>query len=240
MADILPSSASGYDTQVGELETADGFVRTVTESGPVAVIKARRDSYRLVAGNFNSNIAGLDYKEVNGRATLTVNYDTTEAWNSLSVESPSLQELQAVDLVRDIKCAQYFATLTNDQVADVQAAWDARLPTSASWIYGQKALYGHMSHGQENYIETTYEFRQTRRINSSKMLRISMANPNTVQELPDLNSAMSRLVESLPEGEWLKKPTVILNAGKHGWTVTEIYQWAKQWSVIYGGTFTGL
>jgi Tfp pilus assembly protein PilN len=69
---------------------------------------------------------------------------------------------------------------------------------------------------------------------------VASANPNTVTALPRLSNALNKLIDSLPTGEWLKKPTTVQNAGRKGWTVTLTYQWAPQWSIIYGGTFTGL
>jgi hypothetical protein len=51
---------------------------------------------------------------------------------------------------------------------------------------------------------------------------------------------MSRLIDDLPKGEWLKKPTVVQSAGNGFFTVRVTYLWAKKWSVVYGGSETGL
>lgn len=241
MAEILPSTAAAYSTVIDETETPnDGVIRVVTHEGEVNAIDSLRLNYRAQAMLFTSGIASLLYRSSNGRGTLTVNYGRTSSTGSIDMFEDGVQELNAVDVVRDIKAAPYFEALSNAQMSYVQAAWDARL--GADHLVGDlsKSLYGHMSHGQESYIETAYEFRQAFQTTSTKRLKAATSNPNTVQELPDLSPTLSSLIDSLPDGEWLKKPTTVQYAGRNGWTVSLTYQWAPKWSVIYGGTFTGL
>jgi hypothetical protein len=104
----------------------------------------------------------------------------------------------------------------------------------------EQELFGHLVHGQETYIETAYEFRQTWVVESTKALKLASSNANTVQDLPPLGKTLENLIDSLPSGEWLKKPTTCRSLGKNGWEVTVTYQYAKKWSVIYGGSFTGV
>jgi hypothetical protein len=61
-----------------------------------------------------------------------------------------------------------------------------------------------------------------------------------VQDLPEMSSRLKNQIDALPTGEWLKKPTQVRYLGKEGTDVSLEYQWAPKWSVIYGGTFTGL
>lgn len=239
MSEILPNGTAAYYQEVEEVETPeDGIVRTVTETGEKASIDNRRTFYRSQALMFTSGISAIVYRSSNGRATLTVSYGRVAQQGE--VYDDQVQELSGVDVVRDIKCSPYFAELTNDQVTAVQLAWDERSGAVSTWSNLQKSLYGHMAHGQESYVETAYEFRQVFQTTSTSQIRKAASNPNTVQNLPSLSPALSNLIDELPSGEWLKKPTTVQYAGKRGWTVSQTYQWAPKWSVIYGGTFTGL
>lgn len=237
MAEVFPSSAAAYDISVDKfIMPNESETTTITETGTVAAIEERLAYYKASAGSFNTNIVSIAYKASNGRASITVEFERVDyEFGRLGV-----QELYAVDVVRDIKAAPYFKTLTNDEASAVQSAWEARSGIDSAWNELQKSLYGHMARGQESYIETAYEFRQTFQTSSNKRIKIATSDPNTVQELPKLTRTIDNLVDDMPDGEWLKKPTTVQYAGRKGWTVSATYQWAPKWSIIYGGTFTGL
>lgn len=236
MPEILPSTADGYDFSFSEVEVpGEGIVQTRTETGPAYIISARRVYWRSVADTLSAGVSSLAYNESLGRASLTISFDREDS----DTRNLGVQELYAADIIKDIKSAPYFSSLTNKEVSDVQAAWDNREGPSTSWTALQEKLYGHMAHGQESYVETVYEFRQTFQTSSTSRLQAASADPNTVQQLPTLNNTMANLINGLPSGEWLKKPVSVMYAGRKGWTVTVVYQWAKKWSAIYGGTFTG-
>lgn len=235
MAEVLPSAAAAYDHRVSELEIPDeGKSKVVTETGTIEALAVRRAYFRLEA--LNGEISSIAYEEFAGRASLTVNYER----ESDDISNYGIQEFAAVDVLRDIKCAQYFAGLTNAQAAEVQRYWDSRLDPDAAWSDLQKSLYGHMAHGQESYIETAYEFRQTFQTTSAKRIKAASSKPNKVTDLPGISPSLSKLIDGVPDGEWLQKPTTVQYAGRKGWTVTLTYHWAPKWSIIYGGTFTGL
>lgn len=238
MAEIITASgAVAYGTRIGVVEIPnEGLSSTLVEDGPASVMAVRLSYWRSVARGLNSGIASISSEESGGRTSITIAYER----ETDDIRNLGVQELDAVDVVRDIKSAPYFATLTNSQVAAVQSAWDNRQPLVSAWSDLQKKLYGHMSHGQESYMETAYTFRQTYQTTSTARLQIAASNPNTVQTLPTLTATLANLINALPAGEWLKKPASVQYAGRKGWTVTLSYQWAPKWSVIYGGTFTGL
>jgi len=241
MAEILPSTAAPYSTVIEEVETpSDGLIRTVTHEGEVNAIDALRLTYRAESMLFTSGIASLAYRASIGRASLTVSYGRTASTGSIDMFEDSVQELNAVDVVRDIKCAPFFAGLTNAQMSYVQAAWDSRLGDGHLLGDLSKKLYGHLAHGQDSYIETAYEFRQAFQTTSTQRLQQAASDPNTVKPLPALSPTLKNLIDALPTGEWLKKPVTVQYAGRKGWTVSLTYQWAPKWSEIYGGTFTGL
>jgi hypothetical protein len=237
MAEVLPNSATAYDQRIDKVEMPDeSTTTTITETGTVAAIDERIAYYRAQA-ILNGDISSISTSSSNGRASITVYYER-ESWDMRRL---GIQELIAFDVVRDIRCAPYFEELTNEQIADVMAQWDNRGGVDIiGWDDLQISLYGHLAHGQESYIETAYEFRQTFQTTSLRKLNIAAKDPNTVQDLPMLSFTIGRLIKKLPDGEWLKKPVSVQYAGKKGWTVTLVWQWAPKWSVIYGGSFTGL
>ena len=243
MAEILPSSADGYDYTEFELELPnDVTARSRTETGPVAIITARQLYWRNQAISGAERIASLEKNTSGGgRASLTIVFDRTPSMFGPFGDQDELQELNSFDVVKDIKSAPYFESLINDQVIAVVKKFEGPTPgVDSGWTDLQKALYGHLAHGQESYLETAYEFRQTFQTNSNRLLRASTSNPNTVQNLPTLTASLQRLIDTLPDGEWLKKPTNVQYLGRKGWLVSITYQWAPKWSIIYGGTFTGL
>lgn len=236
MSEVLPTGAQAYDQRKDTVEIpSEGISTTIVETGPVDVIQDRVNVYRMQA-LFNGDVTSLSTAAANGRAALTISYEREPA----DIRRLGIQELSAFDLIRDIKCSKYFESLGNSAIAAVQQKWDERGDVDPSWSDLQKSLYGHMAHGQESYIETTYEFRQTFQTTSIRKLRVAASNPNTVQDLPTLTNTIKNLIDELPDGEWLKKPVSVQFAGRKGWTVTLIYQWAPKWSVIYGGTFNGM
>lgn len=243
MAEILPSTADGYDYTESELELpGDVTALTRTESGPVATMRARQLYWRNQAISGAERIASIDFQQSGaGRAVLTITFDRSPAMFGSFGDQDELQELNSFDVVKDIKSAPYFESLTNAQMAVVVTRYESNVPgIDSGWTDLQKALYGHLAHGQESYLETAYEFRQTFQTNSNRLLRASTSNPNTVQNLPSLTASLQRLIDTLPDGEWLKKPTNVQYLGRKGWLVSITYQWAPKWSIIYGGSFTGL
>lgn len=242
MAEVLPSSAAGYDQRTDKVEIPnEGITTTITETGTLAAIETRLAYYRAQA-MLSGDVASLMTSTYNGRASLTVAYEREPS----DIRRLGIQELAAFDVVRDIKCAPYFESLTNAEVSEVQLSWDNRDGGDICWSPLQSKLYGHLAHGQESYIETAYEFRQTFQTTSVRRIKVASSNPNTVRPLPSLTKTIQNLIDAMPkdkdgnDGEWLKKPTSVTYAGRKGWTVTLVYQWAPKWSVIYGGTFTGL
>lgn len=237
MAEVLPSTAAAYDIAVEKIIMPnESETETVTETGTVEAIATRLAYYKAAAVGLNTDIASIAYRSSNGRAAITVAYDRIDD----DIKRLGVQELYSVDVIRDIKASPYFASLSNAQTSAVQSNWDARLGPVATWTDLQKSLYGHMAHGQESYTETAHEFRQTYQTSSNKLIKALTSDPNTVQDLPELTRTLKNLVDAVPAGEWLKKPTSVQYAGRKGWTVSLTYQWAPKWSVIYGGTFTGL
>jgi hypothetical protein len=207
----------------------------------------------------DGNIGSIELRTSRGRGSLRV--DFTRIWSEVDPVDQAVQELNAADEVKSIYSAPYFRALDVDIIAHVRAVFEAQLKPveedAATTAYdilagdgstwglreaGGKAwqLLGHLKIGQETYTDTVYEFVKTWRTSSTGTLRIASSDANTVQKLPALSGVMSRLIDDLPDGEWLKKPTVVQSAGNGFFSVRVTYLWAKKWSVVYGGSETGL
>ena len=263
-AEVLPSDGgaapAGITVEYTQTETADTLQRSRVETGPVHLIQARRDLFRgfgasgigvspedgdgTVTDHRSVGLKSTVYKSAAGRASLTITFEDIPAeGNSDASDSDYAEggtefvELSGMDVIRDIKVAPYFDALTSSQKVEVQARWDDRLPEDTHWAGLAKTLYRHLAHGQESYIETAYELRRSYSTFSSKTAKLAAANSNTVQALPDIGR-LERLVGTLPSGEWLKKPTTVNYERENGWRVSEHYQGAPKWSVVYGGTWS--
>lgn len=244
MADKLPSTAvDPFDKRETYTWTpGNGTVKTFSASGTAADMQEKYDL--AMAGAYNplaGRICGITLdKSANGRGTLSITYERFMA-SLIDEENDGVQELVAVDHIRDIKTAEYFKSLTPTQKAAVQERWESRLPPPQSgWESLQITLYNHMASGMETWTDTRYEFRRTFLTTSERTMKFSASNPNkVVEKLPRMSAVLSRLIDALPEGEWLKAPVTVTYAGTLGWSVQETYIWAWKWSVIYGGTWTG-
>lgn len=242
MAEILPANSNGREISATLTETKEdkALIRRIT--GTAADIQALTRSEWQGASSFVfTDIPGSVFERVStvvqsnkGRGALEIRYRMKAI-----DDGDGLQELFGVDIVRDIYAADYFSSLTNAEIIAVREAFENREEMDGAWSQLQKRLYGHLNHGQESYTDTYYELRLSWNTTSDRNLQISADNPNTVQPLPTLKPALQNLIDGLPSGEWLKKPAHVVSAAKQGWQVQLSYIWAKEWSVIYGGTFTG-
>ena len=238
--EILPPSSDGLETSLTRVTIPnESEMETKTVSGTrAAVIAEERNRIGAAAAE---KIASLTYREHLGRGVLDIQY-TRIALDTNPIDGDSIQELYGVDIVRDIVTAPYFKELTTKLINPVVAQYEKRDPVIAGWNDLQKSLFGHLVHGQDSWVETRYELRQTWLVASTTALNVAASDANTVVTGPviEINATLKNLIDSLPEGQWLKKPIQVQQAGKRGWIVTLTYQWAKEWSIIYGGTFTGI
>jgi len=263
MAEILlPDSGaelSGMEVAYEATETPDTLSRKIVYTGPISLVQAKRDELRTIGeqgtgvvipdGNGEVTdprgvaLRSITYGTQKGRGTLTVNFEDIPAVGNTDALAEDYAEggtefleLSGVDVVRDIKTAPYFDALSSADKLAVQQTFDDRLPPDSSFTALMDTLYGHLANGQEGYLQTSYELRRTYTTSSTKEAKVSAANSNTVQALPDIGR-LQKLVGTLPAGEWLKKPTTVNYERQAGWRVTEHYQWAPKWSIVYGGTW---
>jgi hypothetical protein len=153
-----------------------------------------------------------------------------------------------VDVNRSIYLAPYFSDLTSYEILEVRKVFEDQGEADGGWNVLQTHLFGHLVHGQEEYLETAYVLRQTFRTNSTRTITKAASQINQVckpdnatgPDFPNLSSKLKAQIDSLPDGEWLKRPTQVRYIGKEGTDVAMEFQWAPKWSVVYGGTFTGL
>ena len=112
----------------------------------------------------------------------------------------------------------------------------------ASWKYedwqdGLKELRWQMLHGTDTYYETAFELRRTKYGIKQSAIKVDYATINHVVPTPKFLSGMDQLVKKLPAGEWLYKTPTVENLGHGKWRVSEIWQWAEKWSIVYGGSW---
>jgi hypothetical protein len=255
MPEILPSSDNGIEETLIETITPEFGSQDVKEySGPMAALIDYRNTFIGA-----DNVGSMELRTSRGRGTLRVNFN--RVWEEVDVQDQSVQELNSFDVVRPIESAPYFREMKTDLIASVRAVYEAQLRPSevdkaaaahdadsesvGTWGLRSAAglawkLLGHLRLGQDSYVETAYEFSKTWRSTSTKDLKIASGSINTVVTLPTLSGVMARLIDELPDGEWLKKPTTVQSAGGGFFSIRVSYLWAPKWSVIYGGTETGL
>tara|TARA_B100001013_G_C24542879_1_gene415380 strand:- start:280 stop:870 length:591 start_codon:yes stop_codon:yes gene_type:complete len=183
--------------------------------------------------------------------------DETTAQHGAEVQV--IEELYAVDIVKDIRNAPYYNSGGAAPLTDAQAAWVAEctdhnfgpgeitsqaklrgLSASLhydSWSSGMLSLRYHLLHGAAQYVETGFIFRRSLHGVRTASINVSFADVNTVISQPSFFTAMANLVGTIPTGEWLKKAPYVEYIGKGRWRCTEEAQWAEKWSVVYGGSF---
>jgi len=239
--EILPSGTDGleqvtekeWDAEIGEIEST-------SYEGPVSAIESQYDTW--ISGNnpfTSSEPVRVRLRTQRGRGTVTATTERRVKQLYRVVDDSGMQELLGVDVSRPLYLADYFSSLTNAEILEVRAAFEDGAAADGSWSALQDKLYGHLVHGMEEYWETAYIFRQTYSTTDTDRIRADSSEPNTVQSLPRLSWRMRTFIDSLPTGEWIRKPTRVQHLGRQGFEVSVEYQWAKEWSVIYGGSFTG-
>jgi len=184
-----------------------------------------------------ADVFELAFRAQNGQATL---YERRSRDNGNLVE-----EIFGIDVMKDILTTEYFQELTNDEVVEVSAAYRDDLkegetggPPTGGWTGKKGSLFYHLIHGVEQLPETAWIFSSTQRAVRYRTVRASFANVNRVVASPSPEtSSIERLIDAVPAGEWLKKPPRVQSAARSLYDVTQMWWWAKQWSVALGGTF---
>jgi len=103
-----------------------------------------------------------------------------------------------------------------------------------------KELRYHMAHGVESFYETSFVLRRSLHGVKTSVVKASFTGINAIAATaPTLTTGMTTLVESLPTGEWLYRPPQAEHMGRGKWRVSQEWQWAEKWSIVYGGTWNG-
>jgi len=208
-----------------------------------------------IAGN---GIEQVRWHNRTGRGTVMYR----QARYSGSAEDPyaEIEEVYAVDVMRDTESADYFTAGTYE-LSDDECVWvklcaeqsyDEDEITAyaidadgaavswkqwANWTFAMKQLRYHLIHGAASFVDTAFVARRTRYGVRTSQIKASFDDINRVVDQPNLSSAVDSLLDSFPDGEWLKKPPQADYLKRGKWRVTEEWHWATKWSVIYGGTW---
>ena len=205
-----------------------------------------------IPGN-NIREVQLERSEGRGRVIARFSRDRTESIAGEPNDVAVVEELMAVDVVRDCRAAAYFlsggtAAVTDDGAAVVKKAVDFGFTEAeiteekcgiawASWTAGMKELRYHMLHGQESYYETAFILRRSKTGILTSKIKEAFTNINIVVPAPEFATEMDKLILALPAGEWLYKPPQAEYLGEGKWRITQEWHWAVAWSKMYGGTW---
>lgn len=174
-----------------------------------------------------------------GRLLLTVAPITNQVSGG-SESNGDVEELYAVDVIRDTQNAPMFESMDAFDMATVVKAVEDGEEEDPFWA-GQDArmplLYRMLLHKEDAYFETAFVYRQSFYKATSQEVGISFTDINSVVATPPtLSGRMLKLIEQLPVGEWLYKPPQMAYVGKGVYHLTREWMWAVKWSVMYGGT----
>lgn len=250
LPDTAQSEEKTYAVGVGEQKNR-------TWTGTAADIEERYQALKTEAAAGDTAIRELIATKQNGRGTLIARMQrvSEDIVVGQTEEIITVEELYAVDVLKDIVTSPYFSTAEATKVTDDQAAFVRRAvdetwsqaeitqyaPIStfrwANWTNGMKELRYHMLHGQESYYETAFILRRTRYAVRTSAIEASFEGINTVVAAPDFDTPMDSLIAALPAGEWLYRPPQADTDGKGRWRITQEWQWAEKWSKVYGGTW---
>jgi hypothetical protein len=233
MAQEYPAGTDPTEVTRKDFTVEEGQAIEITLRGKASAVEA---AYNTVKGTPETNMLGASLEINAGRGTLVKRYQRVVTGES-GDEIIETQELYAIDVIKDILTAPYFATLYNSEILAVRTAYEENEEEDSGWSALQKTLFYHLTHGVDSYFETGFIFTSTRQVSGKAALAIATTNINEVVTAPTTSGAMANLLSALPTGEWLKRPPRIRKIRTGVWEASEEWQWAKKWSVIYGGTF---
>jgi len=208
-----------------------------------------------IGGIPGNNIRQVTLEQNNGRGRVIAQFhrQMTTPVAGVPADVVVIEELAAIDIVRDAMAADYFvsgtAALTEDRAAAVRKACQYCLTEEeitakacggiawSQWTDAMKELRYHLLHGQSAYYETGFILRRSKNGLITSQIKEAFTDINKVVEAPTFLSEMDKLIESLPSGEWLYKPPQAEYLGEGKWRVTQEWHWAEKWSKMYGGTW---
>ncbi len=228
MPNTHPSGVEAYSVE--ELtewspDAGEEFTRIYT--GSRSDVYAKYTAEKAVAG-LSTGAASISFRHQNGRGVCVAHR---------APDAKTVEELYAIDMIRDIRTHSYFSSLTNAEIVAVTQAADKYQDAASGWSALQKQLHYHLVHGMDSYYEVNFVLRRAVTGARTKEVRASFADLNTVVTPPTLSADMNKLLDSLPSGEWLKKPPQATYLGRGAWQIDQSWQWAPKWSKMYGGTW---
>jgi len=248
----LPTDAP---TWIKVYTSGSGEVETNEWAGEKSDILTKYEELKADA-EAGENIASLEASGNNGRSKLIARFGRTGSISSEYGDDVTIiEELYAVDVVKDLRASPYFSTaatkLTDDQVSWVQTCVDnqwseADITTEgdavsrnnwAAYTDSMKELRYHLLHGHDSYFETGFILRRSLYGVRTSVIEGSFTGINTVVAAPTFASQMDTLIAALPAGEWLYKPPAAEHLGKGKWRISLEWHYAAKWSKVYGGTW---
>ena len=257
MATVIGSNATVRTVVRKRWTPESGEEETREFRGPPDKVSATYEATKTEAEAGDERFASLDYELANGRAKLIAYYARQggsggDVPMGSSANTSTIEELYGVDVVKDIRQHPKFQAggewaLTDAQlqgvwdyyqkdVSDFETDGDGVIIERTAWTDNQKRLYRKLIHGEDSYLETAFILRRTVYGARNRRVKATFTNTNKVGEIQRLSVKMANLLDTLPVGEWLKKPSTCEYLTKGQWRVSEEYHWAEKWSSLYGGT----
>jgi hypothetical protein len=239
-AEVLPAGGVTIETSMSVRDARGAPTELVeTATGRAKEIADLYQSYLdLLRSSAPSSMNEIEGEFARGRGSL-------KATRIFEVTDKEVnEELLQVPVNRPIYFSAYFRTLSVGEVAEVRRAHeDGALDVVSTWAAKQKQLFGHLIQGYDQYEEIYYTLRRTYPATGEEtQTSIGFDKANVVVTAPpSFSQRMQNMLDKLPTGEWLRRPTTIRNlGGMAGFEIREEYTLAPAWSVVYGGTYTGV
>lgn len=214
--------------------------------------------YESLKGDLN--IGKVTQSNADGRARVVAQFGrSNNGTENYGDDVTEIEELYAIDIVKDIYTAPYWTTATATKLTDDQVAWvrecsegnysEAKITLQAAaytppniawanWTNSMKELRHHVLDGETSYLLTGFILRVSLYGVRTSFIGATFSNINEVAtSAPTLSAYMLSLVDQLPSGEWLYKPPQVEHLGGGRWRVVREWHWADKWSKIYGGTW---
>jgi len=162
-----PSVTKEYTPNIGETETREWRGERTDVLAKYDLLKTGADT----GTEFDGNITGLTFASDAGRSRCMLRLERNFELNVYGQNVKLVEELYAIDVIKDLRTAPYFSTaaatkLTDDEVSAVMEAvekqqLESEISNWAGWSNSQKELRYHLLHGVESYFETAFVLRRS-------------------------------------------------------------------------------
>lgn len=258
-ANTIPAMPDGVEQEKSRTwSLEEGETRTTTYRGKHSVLEALYNEKVDLALDGSPEVASLELRVTNGRASLmvrSVDQSYGGSGGGGGDYKVGVEELYAIDVTRDVASHPMYENLSAEQILAVKKSiaenqdattaadeWNETPGGTTEELNLMLNLYSRLSFGETSYLETGYIFRRTYIAKSDLVVLSLLGTVNQVITqatlTADLNVKTKAIIDGLPSGEWLVRAPAIDFMGMGRYHIKEEYQWAPKWSDLYGGSRT--